>query len=77
MRFVLAFLLPLAAVACTSPESQRTIGGGPGADKGNRGNPVVMHEGSRPYAGTPRLIPAQAPSIEPSTQARQLGIARQ
>jgi hypothetical protein len=49
----------LLLAACTSPESERTLGGGPGADVGNRGDPVEMHEGSRPYASTPRLIPSR------------------
>lgn len=48
--------LGLAAVACTSPEARRTRGGGPGGDPGNRGEVVEMHEGSRPYADTPRLV---------------------
>ena len=62
--------------ACTSPETERVRGGGPGADVGNRGNPVVMHEGSQPYAGTPKLIPAEAPSVDSANQARQLSPAR-
>lgn len=73
MRFV-AVLLLLAG--CTSPEAERVRGGGPGADVGNRGTPVVMHEGSKPYEGTPRLIPGEAPPMEPATQARQLSLAR-
>jgi hypothetical protein len=64
------------AVGCTSPEAERTIGGGPGADRGNRGDPVVMHEGSRPYHETPKLIPAEAPPLEPATQARRLSVSR-
>ena len=63
-------------LGCTSPEAERTRGGGPGADVGNRGNPVVMHEGSRPYAGTPKLIPANAPPLTSATQARQLSLDR-
>jgi hypothetical protein len=69
-------LAALALAACTSPEAERTRGGGPGADIGNRGNPVVMHEGSQPYAGTPRLIPTEAPSLEGARQARQLSRAQ-
>jgi hypothetical protein len=69
-------LLPLLGIvltaACTSPESTRERGGDAGADVGNRGDPVVMHAGSNPYAGTPKLIPAEAPPIEPAMQARQL-----
>jgi hypothetical protein len=52
---VVALLVLLAG--CTSPEAERVRGGGPGADVGNRGDPVLMHEGSKPYAGTPMLIP--------------------
>lgn len=73
------WLLPLAVAslaACTSPEADRVRGGGPGADVGNRGKPVVMHEGSNPYEGTPRLIPAESPPVEPASQARQLSRAR-
>ena len=69
-------LAVLAAAACSSPEAERTRGGGPGADVGNRGNPVVMHAGSQPYAGTPKLIPAESPPVEPAMQAQQLSRAR-
>jgi hypothetical protein len=61
---------------CTSPEADRARGAGAGADVGNRGNPIVMHEGSAPYAGTPRLIPGEAPPLEGATQARQLSRAQ-
>ena len=54
MKF-LPFVLILAA--CSSPEAERVRGGGPGADTGNRGEPVRMHAGSQPYAKTPKLIP--------------------
>jgi len=53
---VVAVLAILALAGCTSPEASRRRGGGPGADVGNRGPVVEMHEGSRPYHGTPRLI---------------------
>jgi hypothetical protein len=49
--------LALILAACSSPEAERVRGGGPGADTGNRGDPVVMHGGSQPYAKTPKLIP--------------------
>lgn len=62
MRRCLIGFACTALAACTSPETERVRGGGPGADKGNRGNPVLMHEGSKPYAGTPTLIPGEAPS---------------
>jgi hypothetical protein len=70
-RLVL-FLIATTLAACTSPEATRSRGGGPGADGGNRGEAVLMHEGSRPYAGTPRLIPFEAPSLEPARQAHVL-----
>lgn len=43
----------LAASACASPEAVRARGGGPGADVGNRGEPVEMHAGAEPYYKTP------------------------
>ena len=73
MRLI-ALLVLLAG--CSSPEAERVRGGGPGADVGNRGNPVVMHEGSKPYEGTPRLIPAEAPPVDPAMQAYQLSRSR-
>jgi hypothetical protein len=68
-------IFALAAVfcaACSSPETVRTRGGGPGADLGNRGPIVRMHEGARPYEKTPKLIPAQSPPLDPARQADQL-----
>jgi hypothetical protein len=52
------------AAACTSPEATRLQAGGPGADPGNRGSLVEMHEGSQPYWKTPRRLAdrIQAPS---------------
>lgn len=76
MKTVVIVVALIATAACTSPEQERTRGGGPGADVGNRGKPVVMHEGSNPYEKTPRLIPAEAPPLEPASQARQLSVAR-
>jgi hypothetical protein len=40
-------------IACGSPEAERSRGSGPGADIGNRGAVVQMHEGARPYYSTP------------------------
>jgi len=59
-------------VGCTSPESIRTRGGGPGADVGNRTKVVRMHEGSDPFAKTPKIIRAQNPSLAGARQADQL-----
>jgi hypothetical protein len=69
----LAALAPLAVVGCTSPEATRQRGGGPGADVGNRGAVVQMHEGSRPYHGTPRLVEGGQTDLAPASQARQAG----
>jgi hypothetical protein len=49
------FLASLAAglLACTSPEATRTRGSGSGADTGNRGSVVEIHQGAQPYYKTP------------------------
>jgi hypothetical protein len=62
----------LAAAGCESPEATRTRGGGAGADGGNRGAEVKMHEGSNPYWRTPELVPAEHAPLEPAQHARQL-----
>jgi hypothetical protein len=59
-------------VACSSPEAARTRGGGPGADVGNRGKTVRMHEGARPYENTRKLIPGEHPPLEPANQADEI-----
>ncbi|HEY3153591.1 MAG TPA: hypothetical protein VGK65_18175 [Candidatus Binatia bacterium] len=64
--------LVLYLTACASPEMTRTRGGGPGADPGNRGKIVRLHEGARPFEKTPKLIPAKHPSLDPANQAEQL-----
>jgi hypothetical protein len=58
--------------ACASPETTRTRGGGPGADVGNRGKVLEMHQGSRPFWKTPELIPSKHPPLEPANQADKL-----
>ncbi|HUF93918.1 MAG TPA: NrfD/PsrC family molybdoenzyme membrane anchor subunit [Candidatus Limnocylindria bacterium] len=55
-RGVAVLLLALALTACASPEARRVRGGDRGADVGNVGTVVEMHEGSKPYHGTPDLI---------------------
>jgi hypothetical protein len=70
-------LITVAAVvfylaACASPETTRTRGGGPGADVGNRGKVVEMHEGSQPFWKTPKIIPAKHPPLDPANQADAL-----
>ena len=61
-----------ALVACTSPETTRTRGGGPGADLGNRTKVVRMHEGSHPFDNTPQIITAKHPPLAPARHADQL-----
>jgi len=62
-RTLIVVSLALAGLlaACTSPEATRTRAGGPGADVGNRGPVVVLHDGADPYWHTPRVdIPARS-----------------
>jgi len=74
MRRNLILLLIASAVlaACDSPETMRSRGGGPGADVGNRGKVVEMHEGSQPFWKTPKIIPAKHPPLGPASQADEL-----
>ena len=74
MRFALITVAALVfyLAACASPETTRTRGGGPGADVGNRGKFVEMHEGSQPFWKTPKIIPAKHPPLEPANQADEL-----
>ena len=67
-------LIPLVAAiaACDSPEASRTRGGGPGADTGNRQAVVLMHEGSKPFAKTPHLIPSKPGPVEAANHADEL-----
>jgi hypothetical protein len=59
-------------IACSSPETKRMRGGGPGADLGNRTKFVQMHEGSRPFENTPKIIPTKHPPLAPASQANDL-----
>lgn len=52
---MLALGAALVLGACASPEATRVRGGGAGADVGNRGANLQMHEGSVIYAETPCL----------------------
>ena len=61
-----------ALTACDSPEATRTRGGGPGADVGNRGKVVEMHEGSQPFWKTPQIITSKHPPLESARQADEL-----
>lgn len=64
--------LLLFIVGCASPETTRTRGGGPGADVGNRTKFVQMHEGSKQFEKTPKLIPAKHPPLDQGSQADEL-----
>lgn len=66
--------LPLAATlaACTSPEATRVRADGRGADVGNVGEVVRMHEGSDPYWRTPVVRGLGAMPLETARQADRL-----
>ena len=67
------FLVVLCALAaCTSPETGRQRGGGPGADVGNRTKFARMHEGADPFYKTPKLIRSQSPPLASARQADTL-----
>ena len=67
-----SFMILTAVIAgCASPEASRSRGGGPGADMGNRSSIVRMHEGSRPYEDTPKIIGAKHPPLESARQASE------
>lgn len=68
-----ALLAACAALAgCSSPETTRTRGGGPGADVGNRPQLVRMHEGSQPYWKTPVRVVGEHPPLETARQAQEI-----
>ena len=69
---IILFVFFVGLTACTSPEATRMRGGGPGADVGNRSQILLMHEGSRPYEGTPQIIPFKHAPIESARQADRL-----
>lgn len=71
-RAVILLFLLAALAACASPEARRSRAGGPGADVGNRGRVVLMHEGSRPFYKTPRIIPTPFVGLAPADQADRL-----
>jgi hypothetical protein len=64
-------VLLIGAWGCASPETDRQRGGR-GADIGNRGKIVRLHEGANPFAKTPTLIPAKPPPLDSATQAARL-----
>jgi hypothetical protein len=71
MKLVLLTIIAAAVAGCTGPEATRSRGGGPGADVGNRGSIVRMHEGSRPFEQTPKIIGAEHPPLEPARHASE------
>ncbi|MDP2355297.1 MAG: hypothetical protein Q8M31_04460 [Beijerinckiaceae bacterium] len=70
---MLPLLFALGLAGCDSPEATRTQGGGPGGDTGNRPPIVRMHEGSRPFHDTPRLVPTETPALDTASQAAGFG----
>jgi hypothetical protein len=71
VKITLLTIIAAAVAGCTSPEANRSRGGGPGADVGNRSSIVRMHEGSRPFEQTPRIIGAEHPPLESARQASE------
>jgi len=72
LAMILVTALLFYLVGCASPETTRMRGGGPGADVGNRGKVVEMHEGSQPFWKTPKIIPTKHPPLDPANQADEL-----
>ena len=64
-------VLLAGAAGCSSPEANRQRGQ-PGADVGNRGRIVRLHEGAEPFAKTPTLIPTKHAALDSARQAEQL-----
>jgi hypothetical protein len=62
----------LIVAGCTSPETERRRGYGPGADVGNRPATVKMHEGSDPFWKTPERITSGHAPVNTADQAEQL-----
>ena len=48
MRRLLVLAVLALAIAACSPEATRARGGGPGADVGNHGSPIRLHEANDP-----------------------------
>lgn len=57
-RLVLLAILIVGLAAC-SPEAERTRGGGPGADPGNRNATVEIHKGAEMFHETPQRTPGE------------------
>lgn len=71
LALIALMVLCLYLSGCTSPETTRTRGGGPGADVGNRTKNVQMHEGSRPFYKTPEIIPPLATANQADQLSRK------
>ena len=73
MKPAIFFLIVVLAGAagCTSPEANRQRGAR-GADIGNRGKILRLHEGANPFAKTPTLIPVKPPPLDSANQAARL-----
>jgi hypothetical protein len=71
MKLAVLTIIAAAVAACTSPEADRSRGGGPGADMGNRSSIVRMHEGSHPFEQTPKIIGAEHPPLESARHASE------
>jgi hypothetical protein len=66
LRMTGVLLIFFVFTACASPEASRTLGGGPGADVRNWGNPIELHAGAKPYHGTPCVTePVECPGPLP------------
>lgn len=72
MKKLLLMAAGATLAACTSPESTRVRGGDPGADVGNRGAVVRVHEGAQPFWNTPHVIPMASPELDGALQAHRL-----
>jgi hypothetical protein len=73
MKFTAVVIVALlfCIASCASPEASRTRGG-QGADVGNRGKIVRLHEGAKPFEKTPTIIPTKHPPLEGANQADEL-----
>jgi hypothetical protein len=69
---VLAVALAATLAACASPEATRQRAGGRGADVGNVGPVVRMHEGSDPYWRTPTVRDVRPMPLDSARQADRL-----
>lgn len=76
MDRIALILTVVVVMGCTSPEAERTRGGTRGADLGNRGDAVLMHEGAKPYFHTPKLQPTDSPPLEGAAHAHALSVDR-